>query len=102
MATEDDTILKEVEDQESKDPSLPIVDEKGPIFPSQPTMLELSGHPILADFGNMRLVEPMSTDWAMSDIYRAPEVLLKLPWAARVDIWSVGVMVRNSALNFGS
>ncbi|OQV11245.1 Protein kinase domain-containing protein [Cladophialophora immunda] len=28
----------------------------------------------------------------MSDLYRAPEVLLKLPWAFPVDVWSVGVM----------
>ncbi|KAF2501717.1 hypothetical protein BU16DRAFT_556191 [Lophium mytilinum] len=92
MATEDDTIFHDIESQESKDPSPPLVSDKGPIYHSHPTMLELSGHPILTDFGDMRLVEPMSTDWAMPDISRAPEVLLKLPWTDPVDIWSVGVM----------
>lgn len=56
-------------------------------------MVELSGIPILTDFGQMRLAEPINNDWWMSDSYRAPEVLLKLPWGFPVDVWSVGVMV---------
>lgn len=57
-------------------------------------MLELSGHPILIDFGQMRLVQDrMNQDWWMSDLYRAPEVLLQLPWGYSVDLWSIGVMV---------
>ena len=98
MEIEDDTSLKDVEDQESLSPSIPIIGDNGAgpttVYRSRPTMLELSGHPILTDFGQMRLVEgSVNQDWWMSDLYRAPEVLLKLPWGFPVDIWSIGVMV---------
>ncbi len=68
-----------------------------PLYRSRAAMVELSGIPILTDFGQMRLAEPMNNDWWMSDSYRAPEVLLKLPWAFPVDVWSVGVMVSRKA-----
>ncbi|EGC49442.1 protein kinase [Histoplasma capsulatum var. duboisii H88] len=97
MQIEDDTSLKDVEDQESQDPSVPITRNNGDVttivYRSRPTMLELSGHPILTDFGQMRLVEGcVNQDWWMPDLYRAPEVLLQLPWGFPVDIWSIGVM----------
>ncbi|EEP77080.1 predicted protein [Uncinocarpus reesii 1704] len=95
MEIDDDTSLRDVEDQESQSPSIPVVTGDGttPIYRSRPTMLELSGHPILTDFGQMRLVEGQTNkDWWMSDLYRAPEVLLQLPWGYAVDIWSIGVM----------
>lgn len=56
-------------------------------------MLELSGIPILTDFGQMRPLEPGNRDWWMPGLYRAPEVLLNLPWGFPVDIWSIGVVV---------
>ncbi|OJJ87940.1 uncharacterized protein ASPGLDRAFT_55214 [Aspergillus glaucus CBS 516.65] len=55
-------------------------------------MLELSGIPILTDFGQMRPLEPGNRDWWMPGLYRASEVLLNLPWGFPVDIWSIGVM----------
>ncbi|RJE24171.1 STYKc [Aspergillus sclerotialis] len=59
MEIEDGTNLKDVEDQESQSPSIPIIRDDGAttVYKSRPTMLELSGHPILTDFGQMRLVE---------------------------------------------
>ncbi|KAB8214507.1 hypothetical protein BDV33DRAFT_209205 [Aspergillus novoparasiticus] len=63
------------------------------VYRTRPTMLELSGYPWLTDFGQMRVVEGrINQDWWMSDLYRAPEVLLQLPWGYPVDIWSIGVM----------
>jgi hypothetical protein len=99
MEIDDDTSLQDIEDQESQDPSLPItstINGSMPVivYKSRPTMLELSGHPILTDYGQMRLVEGcVNQDWWMSDLYRAPEVLLHLPWGFPADIWSIGVMV---------
>ncbi|KAJ5796120.1 protein kinase [Penicillium psychrosexuale] len=98
MEIDDDTILQDIEDQESQDPSLPITSTINGAMPivvykSRPTMLAVSGHPILTDYGQMRLVEGcVNQDWWMSDLYRAPEVLLHLPWGYAVDIWSIGVM----------
>lgn len=30
----------------------------------------------------------------MPDLYRAPEVILNMEWDYKVDIWSVGMVVR--------
>ncbi|KAJ5971958.1 protein kinase [Penicillium vulpinum] len=98
MEIDDNTNLEDIEDQESQDPNLPItstINKTMPIivYKSKPTMLELSGLPILTDYGQMRVVEGcVNQDWWMSDLYRAPEVLLHLPWGFPVDIWSIGVM----------
>ncbi|KAK2810901.1 hypothetical protein FQN50_002492 [Emmonsiellopsis sp. PD_5] len=95
MQLEDNSSLKDIEDQESQGPSVPIVTTDGaaPVYRSRETKLELSGLPVLADFGQMRLAEgQINQDWWMSDLYRAPEVLLGLPWGYPVDVWSIGVM----------
>jgi serine/threonine-protein kinase SRPK3 len=97
---EDEISFKYVEDQKSQDPSVPIMSDGATVYKSRTTMLELSGIPVLTDFGQMRLAEPMNKDWWMSDLYRAPEVLLNLSWGYPVDIWSVGVMVSSKAENF--
>ena len=90
---EDEVGFKDVEDQGQQDPSVPVMSDGAPVYKSRTTLLELSGIPVLTDFGQMRLEHPMNKDWWMSDFYRAPEVLLKLPWSFPVDLWSVGVMV---------
>ena len=106
MTADDDEIFQRAEEEESVNPSVPFIDSMHPhphpIYPSrgQPTSLsEASGHSILTDFGSARLLKPSATTegWWMPDTYRAPEVLMGLPWDHGVDIWSIGVMV--SALN---
>ncbi|KAM5448142.1 hypothetical protein McanMca71_004250 [Microsporum canis] len=96
---DDTTSLKDVEYQEAQDPSVPIITKDGNgivssiVYKSRPTLPEFSGHPILTDFGQMRQFEGCgNSDWWMPDLYRAPEVLLGLPWSFPVDIWSIGVM----------
>jgi serine/threonine protein kinase len=107
MEIEDDTSLKDVEEREAQNPSAPISADDGSVsttvYRSRPTLLELSGHPILTDFGQMRFVEEcVNQDWWMSDLYRAPEVLLQLPWGYPVDVWSIGVMVGPTAASTGT
>lgn len=97
---EDEINFKYIKDQESQDPSVPIMSDGAAVYKSRTTMLELSGIPVLTDFGQMRLAEPMNKGWWMSDLYRAPEVLLNLSWGYPVDIWSVGVMVSCKAEDF--
>ncbi|KAJ5405013.1 protein kinase [Penicillium sp. CMV-2018d] len=98
MKIEDDTSLQDIENQESQDPSLPIASTIYGAMPivvykSRLTMLALSGNLNLTDYGQMRLVEGcVNQDWWMSDLYRAPEVLLHLPWGFPAGIWSIGVM----------
>jgi serine/threonine-protein kinase SRPK3 len=96
----DEVNFKYIEDQESQDPSVPIMSDGATVYKSRATMLELSGIPVLTDFGQMRLAEPTNKDWWMSDLYRAPEVLLNLSWGYPVDVWSVGVMVGGNGRGF--
>jgi serine/threonine protein kinase len=100
MQLEDHSSLKDIEDQELRSPSVPVTTTNGaaPVYRSRQTNLELSGLPVLTDFGQMRLAEGQTNqDWWMSDLYRAPEVLLGLPWEYPVDVWSIGVMVSTHA-----
>lgn len=94
MESEDDTDCREIEEQELEDPSHPLMVGSYPVYPSRRMQIGLNGIPILTDFGQMRDAEPMSNEWLMPDLYRAPEVLLGLPWSYPVDIWSLGAMVR--------
>lgn len=53
------------------------------------------GRPILCDFSLARNGQIEHYHDIQPDPYRAPEVILEMPWSYAVDIWNVGVMVRN-------
>ncbi|KAI1932876.1 hypothetical protein LOZ65_000483 [Ophidiomyces ophidiicola] len=89
---DDSTSLQKVADQESKKPSMLTMIDGYPAYESREVPVALTGDPMLSDFGQMRLGEDNNSDWWMPDLYRAPEVLLKLPWSFPVDLWSIGVM----------
>lgn len=51
---------------------------------------------LLCDLSEARFAEtePQSNrDLIMPDLYRAPEVILGMPWSYEVDIWGFGMMV---------
>ena len=52
------------------------------------------GRPILCDFSLARNGQVEHCHDIQPDPYRAPEVILEIPWGYAVDIWNVGVMVR--------
>jgi serine/threonine-protein kinase SRPK3 len=52
------------------------------------------GRPVLCDFGEARFGEYDNMVDIQPYQYRAPEVIFDMPWDNKVDIWSVGVMVR--------
>lgn len=52
------------------------------------------GRPILCDFSLARNGQVEHCHDIQPDPYRAPEVILEMPWGYAVDIWNVGVMVR--------
>ncbi|RAH85863.1 protein kinase [Aspergillus japonicus CBS 114.51] len=95
---EDDVSLKDIEQQEAQDPSIPIICgfSGAPVYRSREPSLQLSGIPILTDFGHIREYDyydyRINKDWIMPDLYRAPEILLQILWTLQVDMWSVGVM----------
>ena len=64
-------------------------------------MPKKQGRPILCDFGEARFGKETYTDDIQPYIYRAPEIILGIPWTYSVDIWNVGVLVSvNSAQHF--
>lgn len=55
------------------------------------------GAPVLCDFGSAMLGDQCHSEFIQPNIYRAPEVILGVPWTYSVDIWNVGCMVRQTA-----
>ncbi|KAK5168829.1 uncharacterized protein LTR77_006138 [Saxophila tyrrhenica] len=89
---EDDAVFQQIERQELQDRSGPTTEGESVAYPSRRASQTLSGIPILTDFGQMRYADPINDSWSMPDTYRAPEVLLGLPWDYPVDLWSLGMM----------
>ncbi len=52
-----------------------------------------NGLPSLSDMSEARFSDSEHTDLIMPDVYRAPEVILGMPWGYPVDIWSVAMVV---------
>lgn len=48
---------------------------------------------VLADFGNAVRYDDRTTNEIQSRFYRAPEVVMDLPYGFSVDIWSIGCLV---------
>ncbi|KAG6092785.1 hypothetical protein E4U14_000546 [Claviceps sp. LM454 group G7] len=53
------------------------------------------GDPVLCDLGSALLLGDGITrrEDIQPDVYRAPEVILGIPWSYSVDIWNVGCMI---------
>jgi len=51
------------------------------------------GAPVLGDFGSTVLGNTEHLEDVQPSVYRAPEVILEVPWNHSVDIWNVGCMV---------
>jgi serine/threonine-protein kinase SRPK3 len=47
----------------------------------------------LSDFSEARFDSPQNNDPIMPDVYRAPEVMLGLPWSYPVDLWGFAMTV---------
>jgi serine/threonine protein kinase len=90
----DDTIFHEFEQQELESPS-PRKEVDGCfIYVSRelniPEDLEM---PVLCDFGSAVTGDQTNTKDVQPNLYRAPEVILQVPWSYEIDIWNVGCMV---------
>lgn len=51
------------------------------------------GYTVLCDLGSATPGDQENTADAQPDAYRAPEMMLEIPWSYPVDIWNVGCMV---------
>ncbi|KAI1920683.1 hypothetical protein LOZ12_005618 [Ophidiomyces ophidiicola] len=51
--------------------------------------------PLITDFGEAHIFgenEKFPWEDVMPDVYRAPEIVLRMPWDTKIDIWSVGMV----------
>ena len=54
---------------------------------------KIFGDVVLSDFGSAVRGDIRRNHDAQPDVYRSPEVMLKIDWSYPIDIWNVGVMV---------
>jgi len=101
LAVEDDTIFRTFEEEEWSEPSLRKISGDRIIYatreldiPDNPT------HIVLGDFGDAQFGEETYIGEVMPDLYRAPEIVLGIPWNEKIDIWSVGLMVGRREMKY--
>ena len=100
LRIEEDSILRNFEAAEVRTPSPRKVDGDRVIYESRGLESpKTPGRPILCDFGEARLGTKTYTDDIQPYVYRAPEIILDIPWTYSVDIWNLGVMVSESDAN---
>ncbi|KAJ5948102.1 protein kinase [Penicillium verhagenii] len=95
LSVEDESILVAFDEAERSSPSpRKIVDDRVIYLSRGLEIPKVHGRPILANFGEARFSSSLGTQWEDIQplIYRAPEVLLRMPWDEKVDIWNLGVL----------
>ncbi|KAE9376111.1 putative CDK4/6 [Stipitochalara longipes BDJ] len=94
LGIEDDAIFKTFEEEESVEPSLRKFDGDRIIYATrQVDIPENPSRAVLCDFGDAHFGDETYIGEVMPDLYRAPEIVLGIPWDEKIDIWSVGLMV---------
>ncbi|KAL1880227.1 hypothetical protein VTK73DRAFT_6055 [Phialemonium thermophilum] len=92
LSVENETELREVEEEEMSEPSPRKVYKDHTIYAS--TLLQISGgEPVLCDFGEARFGQASYDEHALPDLYRAPEILLGIEWTEKIDIWTLGLVM---------
>ncbi|KAL3481252.1 kinase-like domain-containing protein [Aspergillus californicus] len=89
LGIDDDSALIQVEDEEISDPAPRKQLYDRTIYATRAMPLT-EGEPTLSDLGEARIAKGRQTGLIMPDVYRAPEVMLRMPWDNKVDIWAVG------------
>ncbi|EPE02185.1 protein kinase [Ophiostoma piceae UAMH 11346] len=54
---------------------------------------EFLGPPVLCDFGAAVSGETKNVTDVQPDLYRAPEIILEIPWRYEIDIWNAGCLI---------
>ncbi|KAE8137308.1 kinase-like domain-containing protein [Aspergillus pseudotamarii] len=92
---EDESILVDFEEAEISNPSPRKVVGDRAIYHSRKLGIpKKHGRPVLSDFGEARFGSESGTycDDVQPFMYRAPEVLLRMPWNEKIDIWNLAVV----------
>jgi len=94
LGIKDDTIFKTFEEEEWAEPSPRKIHGDRIIYETrQVDIPDNASHAVLCDFGDAQFGEDSYIGEVMPDLYRAPEIVLGIPWNEKIDIWSVGLMV---------
>ncbi|KAJ5554918.1 kinase-like protein [Penicillium sp. DV-2018c] len=92
----DDSVFSEFEENELQSPCPRKELDGRTIYVSRELRMPRNwGAPVLCDFGSAIPGGEEHTEDIQPNIYRAPEVILEVPWTYSVDIWNVGCMIWN-------
>lgn len=98
----EDSIFRQFEQEELQNPSARKVDLEGNRTVYEARSLQRPrkvGHTVLCDFGEARFGQETYSDDIQPFAYRAPEVILQVPWSYSVDIWNAGLAVSITLYN---
>ncbi|PYH37078.1 kinase-like protein [Aspergillus neoniger CBS 115656] len=91
----DDSVFTDIEENESRRPVPRKEGDERTIYMSRELKVPREvGAPVLCDFGSAMVVnDEYQRVFIQPQIYRAPEVILGVPWTYSADIWNVGCMI---------
>ncbi|KAI1502355.1 serine threonine protein kinase, CMGC group [Biscogniauxia marginata] len=91
---EDDSVFSEFEEQELQNPwPRKKIDGRTIYISRELTLPKKWGAPVLCDLGSAVPGDREHLEDVQPSIYRAPEVILEVPWTYSIDIWNVGCMI---------
>lgn len=94
LSIEDHSYLDELVKQEREQPSPRKQDSDRTIYSTvELDMPDDPGDATICDFGDTKFGQGPFEGEVMPDLYRAPEIVLGIPWNEKIDIWSFGLMV---------
>lgn len=93
FAVEETSAWQAVEEAEMAEPSPRKVYKNHVIHSTRVLELPPPTIPVLCDFGEARFGSEAYREHAMPDLYRAPEILLRIEWNEKIDIWALGLVV---------
>ncbi|KAH8425313.1 uncharacterized protein LDX57_003070 [Aspergillus melleus] len=94
---DDDSVFHDFEENELRHPCPRKELDGRTIYTSRELKMPKDiGAPVLCDFGSAVFGDEEHSEDIQPNIYRAPEVILQVPWTYSVDIWNAGCVVSNS------
>lgn len=99
LSVENPEVLTQMEDLELAQPSARKITAETAVFVSREPHGECErwigdkSSLVLCDFGEARQGGSSHTGLIQPGPFRAPEVILEIPWSEPVDIWNVGCVV---------
>ncbi|KAJ5832974.1 protein kinase [Penicillium riverlandense] len=96
LGINDDSVFTNFEEKELQHPvprKMVVIDGRIIYMSRDLRMPKYLGTPVLCDFGSAMLGDQYHSEFIQPNIYRAPEVILGVPWTYSVDIWNVGCMI---------